>query len=285
MQKWKVLLAVSAFLADSMSGQPNKTARNGEAVAAQSQPAVVLATPDHQNSSQTYQSKPEADPPKWYAPFERPDWWLVLAAFMTCGVVGWQSYETRKSAEATRDSVQLMMDKERARLRIEIEDLEFPDRQSTLLPLVRIKTVLEGSTLAYVLDSGCSAGLRARNQLPNLTVMQQHLSLPALITPTMGSIESGVLILSGDTVAGSDAPDFNLSAATIQLVRENDRYVFCEGYIRYKGIFRGEWVLKFKKKWQYFCEPAPESGPFSGGQWVSYGEPEDNAEHEDKNPN
>ncbi|HTU32219.1 MAG TPA: hypothetical protein VMF66_00290 [Candidatus Acidoferrum sp.] len=45
---------------------------------------------------------PEDNHSLWY---KRPEWWLVVAAFATMGVIAWQSIETRRAATATRDSV------------------------------------------------------------------------------------------------------------------------------------------------------------------------------------
>jgi hypothetical protein len=35
------------------------------------------------------------------------NWWLVIVALITAGVIGWQSFETRKAAQAARDSIRI----------------------------------------------------------------------------------------------------------------------------------------------------------------------------------
>jgi hypothetical protein len=42
--------------------------------------------------------------PKWYTPFEQPDGMLVIVGIITCFVIGWQSWATRKAAKAAEDS-------------------------------------------------------------------------------------------------------------------------------------------------------------------------------------
>jgi hypothetical protein len=47
----------------------------------------------------------DTQPPHWYT---LPEWWLFILGVPTLFVFGWQAFETRRAAEATRDSVDLM---------------------------------------------------------------------------------------------------------------------------------------------------------------------------------
>jgi len=124
MLKRLAILGLLLAAAPIVPGQPNKTANQKQEPAKQGQPAVIATnSPDKQATSQTDQAKPSPDAPKWYAPLERSDWWLVLAAFSTIGVICWQSIETRKAAQgaqraadASLAQIQFMKQKERARL-------------------------------------------------------------------------------------------------------------------------------------------------------------------------
>lgn len=44
--------------------------------------------------------------PTWYADLKRPEWWLVVAAFVTLGVIAWQAIETRRAAQATKEAAE-----------------------------------------------------------------------------------------------------------------------------------------------------------------------------------
>jgi hypothetical protein len=100
MLKRLAILAIAVFVAVGVPGQSNKATDHKEQPAAESQPAVLPAnSPNEPNGRQTDQTKPDAGPPKWYAALERPDWWIVGAAFATLGLIGWQSYETRRSVD------------------------------------------------------------------------------------------------------------------------------------------------------------------------------------------
>jgi hypothetical protein len=54
---------------------------------------------------------------RWYA---SSDWWLVVVGALTASVICWQSLETRRAAQASRDSITLVLSKERARLAIRV---------------------------------------------------------------------------------------------------------------------------------------------------------------------
>jgi hypothetical protein len=95
-----------------MASQPDKAPSGKQQPAAQQQPAPTAANaPNKQPNSDTNQPKPSGNPPAGNTPIERPQvWWhdsnwaLVLIGLITAGVIGWQSWETRKAAEAGAES-------------------------------------------------------------------------------------------------------------------------------------------------------------------------------------
>lgn len=60
-----------------------------------------------QDSANDHKDQTDSDPPKWYAPLKRPEWWLVGAAFLTLYVVWRQVRESVKATKAMRDSIRL----------------------------------------------------------------------------------------------------------------------------------------------------------------------------------
>ncbi len=122
--KKTVTVAVAALLAAvALSAQPNKNATEKQGAATQKNPPVVLATPNRQNEGETNTAKPSTDPPA-HTPLKDPNWVLVIVGSITCGVIGWQSWETRKAAEAAFLQIQMMKDKERARIEVKALGLE-----------------------------------------------------------------------------------------------------------------------------------------------------------------
>jgi hypothetical protein len=101
-KKLAIFGAGMLFLAGVMAGQPNQTANRKKQQAETASVAMRIqkSPPDHQ--SQAY-----PDPPKWYAPLKRPEWWLVAAAFLTLYAVCRQVRESANATKAMRDSIRL----------------------------------------------------------------------------------------------------------------------------------------------------------------------------------
>jgi hypothetical protein len=101
-----------------LTAQPNKAATDTRPPAHQSQPPIVPPKPDQQNQAADHEAKTSAGPPQWYAPFEQPDGMLVIIGIVTCFVIGWQSWETRKAAENAGKQLSFQKEVLRPRLKI-----------------------------------------------------------------------------------------------------------------------------------------------------------------------
>src|ERR1700691_2767356 len=74
--KWAVaVVALSCVLTVNVSSQPNDASPDKNYRAQPECPPSI--TLEHNNITNNYAEQPNADPPKWYTPLERPDWWLV----------------------------------------------------------------------------------------------------------------------------------------------------------------------------------------------------------------
>ena len=116
------VLTIVAIAAIGVSGQPNKASNKERQNSANRQPSAV--TPDSaekHKSSNADQTEPNPDSPKWYESLERPEWWLVILGFPTLVFVGWQAWETRKSASAALLNAQALVNSERPWMVITIE--------------------------------------------------------------------------------------------------------------------------------------------------------------------
>ena len=106
MLKKTVMAAVTTLLATiSLSAQPDKNAAKKETDAPPKNPSVVLAAPSHQNDGKANTAKPSTDPPASHVPFKDPNWVLVIVGSITCGVISWQSRETRRAAKASEKAI------------------------------------------------------------------------------------------------------------------------------------------------------------------------------------
>lgn len=114
LKRLAILGAWVLLSAEIMTCQPSQTATGKHQPVEQSHSSVSPGSDQNrQSNGQENQQEPGDDAPdrdfsvKWLAWVKDPNWWLVIAAGVTGVFVCWQSWETHKSAEATRKSVDL----------------------------------------------------------------------------------------------------------------------------------------------------------------------------------
>jgi hypothetical protein len=90
----------------------------------------------------------EASPPPFWAAFKTPEGLLVVVGLITCGAILWQSWETRKAAEAARRNIQAFIDTERAWLIP--SDTVTPKR----LPTIRLQSTQDESMVVQIQNFG-----------------------------------------------------------------------------------------------------------------------------------
>lgn len=99
MSRIAALLTVAAFAA-VMSSQPNSKAKNDKKASAPEGPPSVTFVNNYGSCANA--ENPNQNPPKWYTPLNRPDWWVVIIAGLTAGFIGYQALEMRHATEAMR---------------------------------------------------------------------------------------------------------------------------------------------------------------------------------------
>jgi hypothetical protein len=99
-------------LAVNLPGKPSQAA--GAKQKPDQAPGQTTITLENYEDSKAHPAESDSNPAKWYTSFERPEWWLVAAAFLTIFFIGWQSIETRKAAEAAKSSAESVRKAERA---------------------------------------------------------------------------------------------------------------------------------------------------------------------------
>src|SRR5216683_1727009 len=88
--------------------------------------AALLSAPPYQCADSTAPSGTDEKNKSSHNSSEKnakAEWGLVIAAFLTLGFVAWQAYETRRSVQAASSNMELFISKERARLRVDLLDL------------------------------------------------------------------------------------------------------------------------------------------------------------------
>jgi len=112
----------------------------------------------------------------WYALIS-PEWCLVVVGIATAIVIGWQSVETRKAAQASRDSISFSLKKERARLSLGVWQVVWTNNphsmgQQLKAPAVEFVVTNSGPTHAFnvrLYVSYIAAGTHAPVTLPAMT--------------------------------------------------------------------------------------------------------------------
>jgi hypothetical protein len=158
--------------------------------------AILVAGEPNQathDDKQTARQGNVNDTPHWYSAFKRPEWLSLIATFIGIGVICWQSWETKRAAEATeisakaaQDNIALLISKERARLRVDLEHLDLSLQDGGVYE-VRFKVSIFGTTPAFITDTRCVAydiplQLIDEEDLFEGVMFPLH-SLPAVVPP------------------------------------------------------------------------------------------------------
>jgi hypothetical protein len=103
---------VLCFVAFVVPGKPNEATRDNQYT------AYVLgwATSPFVNDGTSQTQGAHNDAPKWYASLKRPEWWLVVAGFLTLAALWKQAKEMRKATEAMRDNTRVLTESQRPRV-------------------------------------------------------------------------------------------------------------------------------------------------------------------------
>jgi hypothetical protein len=87
----------------------------------------------------------DGQPPHWY---QSPEWVLVIVGIITFLFIGWQSWETRRAAEATRMNAEVFWASQRAQIVAEPHDNPAKEILSDT-PRVQLELTNKGMTPAY----------------------------------------------------------------------------------------------------------------------------------------
>jgi hypothetical protein len=245
MLKRLVIFTCAVILAVCVAGQSNKDAGPNQQPPNQEHPSTHLA-----NGEQSH-AKASDNSPAGYASVERSrwweqsEWWLVAIAGLTGLVIGWQSWETRKAAQGAKenakvasDQIQMMKDKERARLTIVPIDEGFGDnlREKMALKKGRVKLEHFGSTDAFNVRGYFTMQPSDAIQHPNNANMWHTIKLPAVIR------------VGSKPIVGEYAY-FPFTVEDFEALAKGDMYIVFFGFVLYEDIFGNEHRASFDHYW------------------------------------
>lgn len=267
MRAWLAMLTL-CVIAAIMISEPHYSSslpKNDAQTQAQAD-SLTTKTPEHDHKTGDNSANSDDNSPKWYTAFKRPEWWLVILGFPTLGFIGWQAWEAKKAAEATEKNTELYINRERARLRVEMTPFIYPSTSDSAYDTVDFRVTVYGQTDAFITDSGCVAGVGPEEFIdyPDLfdKVMFPISSLPSVVIANANPKECWVFL--GVKVS----PDNFL----LQEVKAKRMFVCIRGFIKYKDVFERERETTFRYVWQY-SEVVEDYG-----QWKKCGKPEENHE-------
>ncbi len=169
--------------------------------------------------------------------------------------------ETKKIAKSTADSVQIIINKERARIRIEVsEDPILPNGEHPINEL-KFKVFCDGSTPAFIVKS--SANLKVTDSKSPSTPSSYNIPmrLPTVLHPSIDGLEKAAIIWQlFDQALGP------------QLLAQK-LFLHFYGIIEYTDAFEISRSTRFRYLW------AIRDSPFYGGHqgyWIKNGGEEEN---------
>lgn len=170
----------------------------------------------------------------------------------------------KNSADAANRNIDLIVNKERARLRVEMIDTL--SLQVGEILTAEFKILFHGFTDAFSVETAVDAGISKSRELPmenGFRIPDRIHGLPSVVSANM--IKPRYLAKIMD----------KLDDATLRDIQTQRRYVHCWGIIRYKDFFDVPRQTTFQYRWRAIDPSSPLSG-ITIQRWEKTGSPEAN---------
>ncbi len=210
----RVAIAALAIIAwtISLSGQDNKSSPLTERQEDDSRTQRLTFPFLGEQAPAPKTTSSDAESPNWYA---SPEWWLFIIGVPTLLVFGWQAFETRRAAEATRDSVDLMERQAEEARRTTAQQTR--DVQASIAEATRSATAMEG--VAKSMDSNVQSLQKSLVISENIAETQQ-LALKTQSRAYISVVFDGAIY--------QDGPDISFEA---RAVLRNDGHTPASGVV------------------------------------------------------
>jgi hypothetical protein len=219
---------------------------------------------DESSAAKTETAKSET--PHWY---QSPEWVLVIVGIVTCFVIGWQSWATSRAAKATemaakatKESVELIIRKERAKISVQTDvfitqPVVMGGAQETF---VTFKIYNFGLTKAIITSVEIGATVESSPEPNSLLDARVPTRLPPTMPPDAAwNCQATIL-------------PRQLDASDFQSVAGGGLFVRFFGSIKYRDVFDIERETAFYLRWEPFMTLRDY------GSWKKMGPPEANRE-------
>lgn len=237
----------------------------------QQPPADGEAKTSNQSSLSSDHSAAEAtstkqEPPGWY---KTPEWILVIVGFVTAFVIGWQSWETRRAADAANRNISASMDERRARVEIIAEEV-------WLIPggISHVEVHLSNGGPTIVSSIEGSAARLFLTSAPDIEPVYAEctdLGFVGTIADNSTSSQRRILL----------QPEGSLTTDQVSGVIEGKRFVHFYGFVRYRDVYRRLYRVRVHLRWAFGKDQVTQAPT---QYWLRIGKPEDNSDKEEKPP-
>jgi hypothetical protein len=275
-----IAIAMTCVFAGFVARQPDETASYENCKSIKKLAEIVRSTGKHYPADYPtyYTDEAGCNPPKWYATLKRPEWLQVIVAAIGIAVIAWQGFLTRRAAQATeiaaraaKDNIELIISKERARLRIKLSDLKLVPEGELRVYLVNFTVNIFGTTPAFITDTGCSGAILPPEAINDAETGDRAMiplqGFPDLIPPNSQPIHQfTIFYYSGEETEGM-----------LEEVRADRFFVMIRGFIKYKDVFDRARETNFRYVWKYEDFTVPPSTE-RWGHWERCGPPDHNKE-------
>ena len=170
-----------------------------------------------------------------------------------------------KTAETARQNSDMLVNRERGRLRVELLPLAWP-----LAPgpaQLKYKVSLYGASEAYIAGSCARAEIVDSPDASDDVPLSPAMSIPQVITPTDRTVEAQVQGIF---------PRMTLEPADLDALDAGKKFIQFRGFIRYEDVFGSERWTRFRRVWKLAALPNPDGT--RSGRWSRCGSAKDNSE-------
>lgn len=170
----------------------------------------------------------------------------------------------KANAESAKRSIEIMISKERARIRIEIEKFNPLPASEFTYHQVDYRVFSYGATAAFISDSVARVEISNSAEPPNNHLFDPPASLPAVLHPSVEGVGKFAILFT------------KLEQEDVDAVNEGTLFVHFNGSIKYRDVFDRNRETRFKYVWK----STGYSAFFAsyGGYWLKTRQPEENSE-------
>lgn len=194
---------------------------------------------------------------QWYKSFEEP---LAIVGIITFIVIGWQAWETRKAAEASKRSVEIVIKKERAVIEVRPPsplDFDNPTKPQGHVHAVSYDVffhcpvgAIVTSTSAWVVELA-DPWVRERETFASIQ------EIPHFVKPATDYIKCQTWIY--------------VTSDRLEQIRKRERMVHFYGLIKYRDIVMDDGEPDLSISFHYVWVPPPEFlRAIHRGDWMKY---------------